>query len=460
MAITLIQHGIVITVNDAFEIIQDGFVAVADGRITAVGAHPPPELERAAAVQVDAGGGIIMPGLVNAHTHLPMTLFRGLADDLSLDRWLNEFIFPAEQKFLSPACVRAATWLACAEMLLSGTTTCCDGYFFEDQVAEVLSDCGLRAVVGQGVIDFPAPGVSDPARNVRYAAEFVERWRARCAAVRPSIFCHSAYTCSARTLTAAKQAARRLGVLFQIHVAETAAEVAQIRQQQNGASPIAYLERLDLLDADTLLVHGVWLDAADMETIARSGAGVVHCPQSNMKLASGIAPLPAMLAAGLRVGLGTDGCASNNTLDLFSEMDTTAKVHKVNLLDPTVMNAPSVLKLATIDGARCLGLGDDTGSLEVGKAADLVVVDTHRPHMVPLYDAVSQIVYAAKASDVRHVMVAGKFRVRNGRLVDLDLFRILQDVAPFARAVADEFGGFPGGCGARVGPEENQSQKR
>jgi len=446
MAVTLIRNGIVITVNDAFDVIEDGFVAVDGGRITAVGAHLPPELERAAAVQVDAGGGIIMPGLVNAHTYLPMVLFRGLADDLPLDRWLNEFIFPAEQKFLSPSCVRAATRLACAEMLLSGTTTCCDGYFFEDQVAEVLCDCGLRAVAAQGVIDFPAPGVPDAAQNVGHAVEFVEKWRARCATVRPSIFCHSAYTCSARTLTAAKQAARRLGVLFQIHVAETAAEVEQIRQQQGGLSPVAYLDRLELLDAGTLLVHGVWMTAADMQTVARRRAAVIHCPHSNMKLASGIAPLPAMLEAGLKVGLGTDGCASNNTLDLFSKMDTTAKVHKVKSLDPTAMDAAGVLQLATIGGARCLGLGDETGSLEVGKTADLVVVDTRRPHMVPLYDAVSQVVYAAKASDVRHVMVAGEFRVRDGRLTDMDLDGVLQDVLPFARSVAGELGGAAAVC--------------
>jgi len=430
----LVENATVITANPDFDILETGFVAVCDGVITALERGTARDAGVDARVRLDAAGGIVMPGLVNAHTHLPMVLFRGLADDMPLATWLSEFIFPAEQRHLTAQSVRAATRLACAEMLLSGTTTCCDGYFFEDQVAAALSDCGMRAVAGQGIIDLPAPGVSDPARNVAHGAAFLDRWQSPGLNVRPSLFCHAPYTCASQTIQAAKATADRRGALLQIHVAETRGEAEQIREA-GQMSPVAYLNSLGVLDQRSLLIHCVWVDDADVEIIAGSGAAVVHCPQSNMKLASGVSPLPNFLSAGIPTGLGTDGCASNNNLDLFAEMDTAAKLHKVYRADPTAAGAAAVFKMATIGGARALGMDHLTGSLEPGKSADLVVIDTQQPHLVPVYDPVSLVVYAAGGGDVRDVMVAGKLRVRNGRLTSLKLDEVLGEIAPYTEKI-------------------------
>jgi len=415
-------------------IIEDGIVGVRGGRIAELGPKDPAARLPSAAETVDAKGKILIPGLVNTHTHLPMALFRGLADDLPLETWLNEHIFPAEARHVNPESVRLGAMLACAELLLSGTTTCCDGYFLESYVAEAVADAGLRAVLGQGVIDFPAPGVPDPARNVSVAEDFVGKWGGAHPRIHPSVFCHAPYTCSERTLTSAKEAARRHGVLFQIHVAETRSEVEQMHAD-HGLSPVAYLDRLGILDEDTLVVHGVWVDEEDIRILAETGCPVSHNPQSNMKLASGIAPVPKMLDAGICVGLGTDGCASNNDLDLFSEMDTAAKLHKVSTLDPTVLSADQVLKMATIDGAKALGLGEEIGSLEIGKRADLVIVDTDAPHMIPLYRAVSHLVYAARGADVKDVMIDGRFVVRDRRLLTVDLKDLLDRVSARCRRI-------------------------
>jgi 5-methylthioadenosine/S-adenosylhomocysteine deaminase len=283
---------------------------------------------------------------------------------------------------------------------------------------------GMRAVLGQGVIDFPAPGIPDPSQNVRVAAAFTDRWLAKSPRIRPAVFCHSPYTCSAATLNAAKAAADDRGLLFQVHVAETRAERQQFVEKHN-CSPVAYLNRLGLLDGNTLVVHAVWLDSGDIDTLAAAGAKVSHCPESNMKLGAGIAPVPEMIAAGVTVGLGTDGSASNNDLDLFAEMDSAAKIHKARLLDPSVMNADTVLRMATIEGAKAIGMSDQIGSLEIGKQADLVVIDTAAPRLTPLYRPESHLVYAASGADVRDVMVAGRFVVRDRALLSIDLGDLL-----------------------------------
>ncbi|RKY83620.1 amidohydrolase, partial [candidate division KSB1 bacterium] len=275
-------------------------------------------------------------------------------------------------------------------------------------------------VLGQGVIDFPAPGVPDPSNNIRTAAGFVEKWQDVSPLITPSIFCHSPYTCSEETLKKAKAACDSKGLLFQIHAAETKNEVNRIQTEQH-TTPIKYLDKIGMLDQNTLIVHGIWLDSDDIEIIAKRRSKVSHNPQSNMKLASGIAPVSGLLRAGVTVGLGTDGCASNNDLDLFREMDTAAKVHKVNLLDPTVMDARTVLKMATIDGAKAIGLDKDIGSLEAGKQADVIIIDTEKPHLVPMYHPVSHIVYAVQGSDVRDVIVAGRILVSDRKLLTIDL---------------------------------------
>ncbi len=431
---TIIHSGTIITVNRDADIIADGVICIDDGRIKVIDSRQNiGNLPEGKAI-IDAAGCIVMPGLVNTHTHMPMTLFRGLADDLPLDVWLNEHIFPAEAAWINPENVRLGTMLACAEMLLSGTTAFCGGYFHEEAVATTVDDVGMRGVLGQGVIDFPAPGVPDAGKNIDVAEAYARKWDGVSALVRPSIFCHSPYTCSAETIQAAKAVARSRGLLFQIHAAETEIERSLIKSN-GGVSPVRYLDDLGVLDENTLLVHAVWVDDADITTIVNSGAKVSHNPESNMKLASGIAPADKFLEAGITVGLGTDGCASNNDLDLFQEMDTAAKLHKVHRMDPTVMSAGSVLRMATIEGARAIGLGNILGSLEKDKEADLIVVDAHKPHLVPMYNPISQMVYAARGSDVRDVMVSGRMLVRNGRLTAMDLDDVLSRVNALGRKI-------------------------
>ena len=421
---TLIVNGILVTVNPDFEIIENGWVGIKDGQIVGVQPQHPGLLLPGAIETVDANGGIVMPGLVNTHTHLPMTLFRGLADDLPLMTWLNDHIFPAEATFIQPESVYTGTLLACAELLLSGTTTCCDGYFYEHFSAQAVSLSGLRAILGQGVIDYPAPGVPDPSQNTSAAREFINSWQNKDPLIQPSIFCHSPYTCSEKTLRKAKDIARSTEALFQIHVAETRFEHDMIKDRHH-LSPIAYLDSLNLLDSRTLLVHAIWMDDADIDIVARTGAAISHAPESAMKLGSGIARIPEFIQAKIRVGLGTDGCASNNNQDMFQEMDTAAKLHKVSTLNPLAMKSRTVLEMATISGARAIGMDRTIGSLEPGKQADILILDTQAPHLTPLYHPESHIVYAAKGSDVRDVMVSGKWRVKSRKLVSLNLDEIL-----------------------------------
>ncbi|MBA3012274.1 MAG: amidohydrolase [Proteobacteria bacterium] len=411
----VIHNGLLLTMAPDLAVIENGAVLIRDSIISKVGKTEAFDLGQAN-MQIDARGGIIMPGLVNCHTHMPMSMFRGMADDLPLDVWLNERIFPAEAKHINPGSVGKWSLHSCKEMLLAGTTTCCDGYFFEAAAVGAMVESGIRAVAGQGVIDFPAPGVPDPGQNIRAAQEFVNRIKNLSDRITPSIFCHSPYTCSKKTLVAAKQAAEDAGILFQIHVAETKKEAQMIKGLKNR-SVISYLADLGLLNEKTLLVHSVWITDADIEIIQKRAARVAHCPESNMKLASGIAPVPRMVDAGIAVGLGTDGCASNNDHDLFSEMDMAAKLHKVACMDPCVMDARTCLKMATIEGARAIGLDRKIGSIERGKKADIIIVDVNKPHMVPMYDPFSSLVYSAKSSDVSWVMVDGIVRVRDGNLV-------------------------------------------
>ena len=436
----VIHNGTLLTVDRRLRIIPSGWIGIGDGRIRAVEAlsadNPPPT----APLVIDAAGGIVMPGLVNTHTHLPMTLFRGLADDLPLDAWLNDHIFPAEARFIDPRTVHWGTLLACAEMLLSGTTCCCGGYFHEAAVAGAVEQTGMRAVLAQGVIDAPAPGVPDPARNIAHADRYARAWRGRSPLITPSIFCHAPYTCGDGTLRAGKALADDLGLLFQVHAAETRAEREQSLKGKKH-SPVAHLDRLGLLDPHTLLAHCVWVDDDDIAVMARTGCAVAHCPESNMKLAAGIAPVPSMRKAGIPVGLGTDGCASNNDLNLFGEMGTAAKLHKVASGDPTTLDAASVLRMATVEGARAIGLGDQIGSLEVGKQADIIVIDAHRPHLTPLYHPDSHMVYAAGGGDVCHVLVAGRPLVRDRRLLTIDIDAVMDRVTRIAGDIRRHGGG-------------------
>jgi 5-methylthioadenosine/S-adenosylhomocysteine deaminase len=434
---TIIHNGTIITVDKSFALIDDGFICIRDGKIEIVAPRPPDLASYNADIMIDAGGGIVMPGLVNTHTHLPMTLLRGIADDIPLFEWLNKYIFPLEAKYMSPDNVKLGSLLGCAEMLLSGTTTCCDGYFHENDTALAALETGIRGVFGQGVIDFPAPGIPDPSDNIRTAGLFIENLKNLSPLVTPSVFCHSPYTCSEETLKKAKDLARSHNLLFQIHTAETKNEFDMIMSKQ-GLSPVKYLESAGILDEMTMLIHAVWLEKDDIRIISEHGAKVSHNPQSNMKLASGIAPAPELIKNNITVGLGTDGCASNNDPDMFKEMDVAAKIHKARLLDPTVMDAKKVVQMATIRGAEAIGLGNRIGSIEKGKDADIIIIDTRLPHMVPMYNPVSHIVYSATGSDIKDVFVGGRQIVNDGKILTLELDDILDKTNAVASRIKKE----------------------
>lgn len=424
----------VITCDASFRIFSPGAVAVRDGTILAVGSPRELEDHYEAEETWNLSGHVLLPGLVNTHAHGAMSLFRGVGDDLPLHRWLHERIFPAESRFVEPEFVRLGTLLACAEMVLGGTTTFCDGYFFEESAAEAVELVGMRGVLGQGVLSFPTPDVPDPGQIPHRVLTFLESFSRKPSRLIPSLFCHAPYTCTPETLRWAKDLCREHGLLFQVHVSETSWEVDEIRSRY-GLSPVRYLESLGLLDEKTLCAHAVWVDEEEIQILARTRAAVSHNLESNLKLASGIAPVPAMLKAGVTIGLGTDGCASNNDLDLFSEMSLTAKIHKAVSGDPTVCAARQVLRMATEGGARALGLGSVTGSLEVGKRADLVAAHIERAHLTPLYDPVSHVVYAARSSDVRHVWVDGVPVVRHGTIQTLDISYVLREARAMAQKI-------------------------
>jgi 5-methylthioadenosine/S-adenosylhomocysteine deaminase len=416
----LIHNALLLTMEPGSRPLDPGFVAIREGKIAALGqAEDYRNLPTAAALW-DAGGNLVMPGLINCHCHAAMTLFRGLADDLPLEQWLHQHIFPAEARWVGFDFVHTGTLLAAAELLRGGVTCVADAYFWESAARQAFAEAGLRVVAAQGVIDFPAPGVPDAADNLKVAEDFIDSGRhSGSELITSTLFCHSPYTCSAATLQGAKALTRAQHLPFFIHLAETRPEVEQSRQQ-TGMSPVAYLDSLGLLDERTVAVHAVWVEDAERQLLADRGVKVCHCPESNLKLASGVAPVADLLDRGLAVGLGTDGAASNNNLDLLGEMSLAAKLHKVAHFDQTVLPARQVVEMATLGGARVLGLEEVTGSLAPGKAADLIVVDLHRPHLTPLYDPYSHLVYAAGAGDVREVMVQGRWLLRDRQLLTLD----------------------------------------
>lgn len=414
--------------------LQEGmYLAIGQGVILAVG--PMAELPTGpeAGRIIDARGDLLMPGLVNGHTHAAMTLFRGLADDLPLTTWLQAHIFPAEAVHVDEEMVYWCSRLAAAEMILAGTTTVADGYFHEDAAAQAFVETGIRAVAAQGLIDFPAPGVADPGDNIRVAADFLKKWQDRHPLLTPALFCHSPYTCGRETLQRSRALAREAGVPWCIHVAETRGEVADFRRQ-HGQSPLAFLHSLGLLGQGTVCVHGVWLGAAEIVLLQETGTGLVTCPESNMKLAAGVAPLSALLAAGVRLGLGTDGCASNNDLDLFQEMGMACRLHKGISLDPTSVPATAMLHMATGGGAEVLGLGDRVGGLAPGLRADCIIVERSRPALVPFYNA-QTLVYAGRGSDVSTVIIDGRLVMEDRRLLFCDLAETMAQVRKLGRKI-------------------------
>ena len=425
----------VITEDAQHRVIENGAVAIRAVRIVGVGTKADINGRFQAAHRLDRPDAILAPGLVDTHTHAAMSLFRGIADDKKLQDWLNNFIFPAEAKNVSPDFVRWGTRLGCLEMLLGGTTTFTDMYYFEDVVAEVAKEAGMRGVLGETIIKFPVADNKTPAEALQFTEKYLTRFRNDplvVAAVAP----HALYTNSDETLKDARALANKFNAPLIIHLSETKQENDDIMAARH-MSPTKVLDSLGVLTGRTVAAHCVWVDEADMAILKTHGTGIAHCPSSNMKLASGVAPVVRMLALDLPVGLGPDGPAgSNNDFNMFEEMDLAAKLQKVTTLNPEVVPASAALEMATIRGARALGLDKEIGSLETGKRADMILVRVDRPNAAPMYDAISQMVYALKADDVRDVMVNGKTVVSDGKILTLNAAQILQKAEEYKAKIS------------------------
>ena len=425
----LLVHGMVVTMDPARQVLDDGAIAIQGDTILAVDSTAKITSRFDSAKVIDANGAIILPGLIDAHTHISMSLFRGLADDLPLSEWLNKYIFPAEARYVNADFVRWSAQLSLLELFQGGTTTIADMYYFEDDVAEVVKQAGMRGVLGETVIGFPSPDSKTTDDALRYTERFLNRWKGDpliTAAVAP----HSIYTCTEETLKASAALARRHHAPILIHMAEAPAELEQSRRE-HGLTPVQYLMRIGLLGADVLGAHCVWVDNADIRTLAQFNVGCSYNPSSNMKTAAGLMPAVEMLAAGVPVGLATDGAASNNEQDMFEEMDLGAKQQKFARMDPTALRAEDVVAMATIIGARALHMEKLIGSLEPGKKADVILVDASAPHAIPVYNVYSTIVYALKSSDVRTTIVGGKVVMEDHHMLTLD--------EPAIRSKAEEY---------------------
>ena len=426
----VVHNGTVITLDATKRVIENGAVAIDGSDIVAVDTDDAIRRQFRGTETIDAGGQVIMPGLVNTHTHAPMVLLRGLADDLALQDWLNKYIFPAEGKLVSPEFVRVGTRLAALEMIESGTTTFADMYYFEEEIAKETKAAGLRGVLGQTVIRFPVADAKTPADSLARAEAFIERFKGD-ALITPAVAPHAIYTLDGPTLKAARELSKRHGVPTIIHLAETRDEITTARERLS-TSPVTYLDSLGLLGPGLLAAHAVWVNDADIAVLKARGAGVSHNPESNMKLASGAAPVTGYLRSGVAIGLGTDGAASNNDLDMFEAMRMASFLAKLQTMDPSAVSAATALEMATIGGARALGLDRQIGSLEPRKRADLLVVSMRAARQTPVYDPVSHLVYATRGDDVRDTIVHGRVLMRDRKVLSLDADAVLKD----ARAMA------------------------
>jgi 5-methylthioadenosine/S-adenosylhomocysteine deaminase len=425
----------VITANQAHEILSPGAVAIDGRNIVAV--DPPDVVARryAAAQTIDAGDNVVMPGLVNTHTHAPMVMFRGLADDLALMEWLQKYIFPAEAKTVTPEFVRVGTRLAALEMIESGTTTYTDMYYFEEEIAKATREAGLRGVLGETILQFPSPDAKTPADGIARAERYIEAFKDDPLIV-PAIAPHALYTNSKDDLLACAALGRRYGVPVLIHLAETEDEVKTAREKYQ-ATPTEYLESIGFWGPRTLAAHGVWVNDADIQILRKHAIGVSHNPESNMKLASGAAPVMKYLSAGIALGLGTDGAASNNDLDMFEAMRQASFLAKLSTRDPTAVPAAAAVDMATIGGARALGMEKLIGSLEPGKRADLIAVSMNAARQTPMYDPVSHLVYVTRGDDVRTTIVNGKILMRDRRVLTLDRASVIADANRLAEKVRE-----------------------
>lgn len=432
----LITNGTVVTMDAGRRVIENGYLIVKGDTIVAVGQGFPrmPNGPILTKQSIDAKGALILPGFVNGHTHVPMTFFRGLCNDVTLDDWLRKCIFPAEAKNVTEDFVRWGTRLAAAEQIRSGITTFADMYYFEDAIAEETKAAGMRGVLGETFIDFPAPDNKTNAAALDYTEKFLKHWQGD-PLIHAAAAPHSIYTCSKKTLEDSAALARKYHAPILIHVAEMKKELDD-SLQQNGLTPVQYLDEIGVLGPDVIAAHCIFVNAGDMKILAERHVGCVHNPSSNMMLASGVAPIVEERAAGIVVGLGTDGPAgSNNELDLMEEMDLAAKLQKITKMDPRALDAKSVVEMATIEGAKALHMEKEIGSLEVGKKADIILIGLDEPNAVPMYDTYSPLAYALKANDVETVVIGGRIVMRGRKLLTLNEPEILAQAREYGKKV-------------------------
>jgi len=430
----IIMGDYVVSMDESGSVYEDGAVAIDDGLILAVGPAKEIAAEYSSTETLAGERRIVMPGLVNGHSHAAMTLLRGVADDLALMDWLNNYIFPAEVQFVDPEFVRIGTELACWEMIRGGTTSFVDMYYFPDTIAEVVDGCGMRALISATVIDQRSPDAENASDSIQKGIGFIERWKGKNSRITPIFGPHANYTLNAEQLKATRAAATEQGVGISIHMSESPFEL-QYSKDTFGMTSVDLAESIGFFDGPTIAAHMVWPTKAEIQILARRQVGVIHNPTSNMKIASGISPVTEMLQAGVRVGLGTDGAASNNDLDMWEEMRLAALLQKVDRMDPQVLSASTVLTMATRGGAIATGLGDTTGSLEVGKRADLIQVAFDDVHHVPTYDVISHLVYVTDEQDVASVIVDGKILMREREMLTIDTKRVTLEANALAAKI-------------------------
>jgi len=426
----IISGGKALLMDDGDSCLENAAIAVNASAIIDIGPKETILPKYCAKKTIQAENALIMPGFVNTHTHAAMTCFRGIADDLELMDWLQNYIFPAEAKNVNPHLAYWGSLLAAAEMIKSGTTTFCDMYIFEEETARAAKEAGMRCLLGEVLFDFPSPSCKTPEEGLAYTRRLIEKWRDD-PLISIIVEPHALYTCSPDVLAQAKALADEYQLMLGVHLLENKAELDQL-QSKFGKSAVSFLEDIGYLNERLLAFHCVHFSADDMQRFARYGCKVSHNPASNMKLANGITPVTDMIAAGITVGLGTDGCASNNTLDMIKEMSTAAKLHKVAMLDPTVMDAKTAVRMATLNGAKALNLDRVVGSLEVGKKADIIVIGLDKPHLTPLYNEYSHLVYAAGGADVDSVVINGKVVMEDRRLLTINENDVMKEVRKIA----------------------------
>ena len=431
----IIEGGKALLMDAANSCLDGASIAIDKGDIVAVGSTDEISKQYHAQATLPAGGSLIMPGFVNCHTHAAMTCFRGIADDLDLMDWLNNYIFPAEAKNVNKELAYWGSLLAAAEMIKSGTTTFCDMYIFEDETARAAKAAGMRCLIGEVLFDFPSPNFKTPEEGLKYTQMLIEKWKDD-PLVNIMIEPHALYTCSPDLLLNSKKLAEKYNVPIGFHLLENAAEKKQL-EEKFGKSAVSFLKDIGYLSEKIIGFHCVHFSEEDMKLFAGHGCKVSHNPASNMKLASGVAPIPEMLETGIAVGLGTDGCASNNNLDMIKEMSTAARLHKVARLDPTVMDARTVVRMATIEGAKVLGMEKITGSLEAGKKADIIIIGLNEPHLTPLYNEYSHLVYAMSGADVDTVLINGQIVMANRQLLTINEGEAMQKVREIAEGIKD-----------------------